>query len=93
MALSLLSEFREFPFRSLADGMLLHKYNHDHPTDSRGAIPGKGFSDLPGRPFGGRMLRHVDVNRVSPLMTQRNNTNSKRKFKVLTIRKSIATIC
>ena len=38
----------------------------------RGAIPGKRFSDLPRRPFGGRMLRHVEVSRVSPLMAQRN---------------------
>jgi hypothetical protein len=30
MAIALLSEFREFLFRSLADGMLLRKYNHDH---------------------------------------------------------------
>ena len=37
-----------------------------------GAILGKRFCDLAGRPFGGRMLRHVEVNRVSPLMTQHN---------------------
>ncbi len=34
--------------------------------------PRKRFSDLPRRPFGGRMLRHVEVNRVSPLMAQHN---------------------
>src|SRR4030095_12407612 len=34
-----------------------------------GAIPGKRFSDLAGRPFGGGMRRHVEVNRVTPGMT------------------------
>jgi hypothetical protein len=33
-----------------------------------GAIPGKRFSDLTRRPFGGRMRRHVEVNRVTPVM-------------------------
>jgi hypothetical protein len=33
-----------------------------------GAIPGKRFSDLPRRPFGGRMRRHVEVNRVTSVM-------------------------
>jgi len=39
---------------------------------ARAAIPRKRFSDLPGRSLGGRILSHVEVNRVSPLMTQRN---------------------
>ena len=72
MAISLLSEFREFPFRSLADGRLIHKYNHDHETNIPGRYPRERFSDLPRRPFGGRIRRHVEVNRVSPLLAQRN---------------------
>jgi len=33
-----------------------------------GAIPGKRFSDLTRRPLGGRMGRHVEVNRVTSVM-------------------------
>ena len=59
MAIAVLSELPEFPFHQLADGMLLRKYNRDHATNSAVHSPRKRFSDLPCRPFGGGMRRHV----------------------------------
>jgi len=46
---------------------------------TRRAIPRKRFSDLPRRPFGGRMRRHVEVNRVTPVMAHHHKYKQQAK--------------
>src|SRR4030095_737245 len=46
---------------------------------TRGAIPRKRFSDLPCRPLGGGMRRHVEVNQVTPVMAHHHKYKQQAK--------------
>jgi len=59
----------------------------------RRAIPRKRFRNLPARPFGCGMRRHVEVNDVTSLMGQDDEDKQQRKLTVGTTKKSIATNC